>query len=86
MAEALPVKLEEAFAGDAEMFALRRVGVDGIGLKFAADDEVVDGLARDGQELRHFTHFEQERNVLFYRWFEECCHKIGFEVSTRCFC
>ena len=76
MAEALLVELEEAVARDADVPALRVLGIDlGTG-QVAADDQVANGLWRQGEEFADIAYFKEGWDGFFFRRSESCAHKI----------
>jgi hypothetical protein len=77
MAEALFVKAEEAFAGDAEMatlLTLRRIDLGGI--EVSAVNEVANGLPGRGEEFRNVAQFDERRDGFLGRAAANCNHNV----------
>jgi hypothetical protein len=78
MAKALFVESEEAVAGDAQVLADFGGGIDFGGLQIAAVDEVMNGMAGDGEEGGDLANFDEGGNGLFFQNVTICNHKMDF--------
>ena len=80
MAEALLVKGQEALPGDSQMLSLFRHRVDLRCGQVAAVDQVVDGMAGDGEERGDIADLDEGRNGLIFRRGTICNHRVEFLV------
>jgi hypothetical protein len=84
MAEALLVKDQETFTSDPQMLSLFRPRVDLRCGQVAAVDQMVDGMAGDGEEVGDIADFDERRNELFFKRGTICNHGVEFMgILTR---
>jgi len=84
MAEALFVKAEEALPRDPHVLTLFRSRVDFRGGQVSAIDQVMNGMAGDGEKRGDIADFDQRRYGLFWGRGTICNQGVEFvKILTR---